>query len=177
MDENVSVWKANLTNGLIMGLLGVVFTLGLYFFDLLFNRSLGYIFLVVQVIILYYMLKSYRDNYRHGYLTYGQSLGAGVVIFLYQAVISAVFTYILYKFIDTSLTAKMLAFSEDAMVKRGMSQQLIDAGMAFNKKIMIPELMAPFSIFGTMIAGTIISLIVSIFTRKEGNPLVDVPSK
>jgi uncharacterized YccA/Bax inhibitor family protein len=71
----------------------------------------------------------------------------------------------------------MLAFSEDAMVKRGMSQQLIDAGMAFNKKIMIPELMAPFSIFGTMIAGTIISLIVSIFTRKEGNPLVDVPSK
>jgi hypothetical protein len=177
MDENVSVWKANLTNGLIMGLLGVVFTLGLYFFDLLFNRSLGYIFLVVQVIILYYMLKSYRDNYRHGYLTYGQSLGAGVVIFLYQAVISAVFTYILYKFIDTSLTAKMLAFSEDAMVKRGMSQQLIDAGMAFNKKIMIPEIMAPFSIFGTMIAGTIISLIVSIFTRKEGNPLVDVPSK
>ena len=176
MDENVSVWKANLTNGLIMGLLGIVFTLCLYFFELLFNRSLGYIFLVVQFIILYFMIKSYRNNYRHGYLTYGQSVGAGVVIFLYYAVISAVFTYILYKFIDTGLTAKLLAFTEDTMVKQGRSQQVIDAANAFNKKIFIPELMAPFSILGIMIGGTIIPLIVSIFTRKEGNPLVDAPS-
>jgi hypothetical protein len=83
MEEKVSVWKANLTNGLIMGLLGVVFTLVLYFLDLLFNRSLGYIFLVAQIFILYYMIKSYRNNYLHGYMTYGQSVGAGVIIFLY----------------------------------------------------------------------------------------------
>jgi hypothetical protein len=176
MEEKVSVWKANLTNGLIMGILGIVFTLILYFLDLIFNRSLGYIFLAAQIFILYYMIKSYRNNYLHGYMTYGQSVGVGVIIFLYYAVISAIFTYILYKFIDTGLTTKLLSATEDIMVKRGMSQQMIDAGMAFNKKIYIPEIMAPSSIIFSMIAGTIISLIVSIFTRKEGNPLVDAPS-
>jgi hypothetical protein len=176
MEEKVSVWKANLTNGLIMGLLGVVFTLVLYFLDLIFNRSLGYVFLVAQIIILYYMIKSYRNNWLHGYMTYGQSVGAGVIIFLYYAIISAIFTYILYKFIDTGLTAKLLSFSEDTMVKRGMSQQVIDAGMAMNKKLYVPGIMALMAILLIMIEGTIISLIISIFTRKEGNPLVDAPS-
>jgi hypothetical protein len=35
--------------------------------------------------------------------------------------------------------------------------------------------MAPFSIFGNMIFGTVLSLIASIFTKKEGNPLLDTP--
>jgi hypothetical protein len=125
---------------------------------------------------LFYLIKSYRDSYLHGYITYGQSLGAGVIIFLYYSIILAVFTYILYKFIDTGLTAKILAFTEDKYVARKMPQQAIDAAMAINKKIMIPEIMAPGSILNNMFFGTIISLIVSIFTRKEGNPLVDTPS-
>jgi hypothetical protein len=176
MEENVSVWKANLTNGVIFGLLGVVFTLVMYFLDLTFNKVPGYIFLVAQLFIIYYMIRSYRNSYLHGYITYGQSLGAGVIIFLYSSIITAIFTYILYKFIDTGLTAKLLAFTEEAMVKKGLPQQAIDAGMAMQKKIMIPEIMAPFTILGTMFGGTIISLIISIFTRKEGNPLVDAPS-
>jgi hypothetical protein len=176
MEEQVSVWKANLTNGVIFGLLGVVFTLVMYFLDLTFNRVPGFIFLGAQVFILYYMIRSYRNTYLHGYITYGQSLGAGIIIFLYSAIITAIFTYILYKFIDTGLTAKLLAFTEEAMVKKGLPQQAIDAGMAIQKKIMVPEIMAPVGIFGSMLGGTIISLIVSIFTRKEGNPLVDAPA-
>jgi len=176
MEEQVSVWKANLTNGVIMGLLGVVFTLVMYFLDLTFSKAPGYIFLAAQIIILFYMIKSYRNTFRHGYITYGQSVGAGVVIFLYYSVITAIFMYILYKFIDTGLIAKVLAISEEAMVKRGYSQQIIDTGMAFNKKIMTPEIMALMGIFSSMLMGTIISLIISILTRKEGNPLVDAPS-
>ena len=136
MDENISVWKANLNNGVIMGLIGVVFTLLMYFLDLTFNKVPGYIFLLAQVFILFYMIKSYRDSVLHGYITYGQSLGAGVIIYLYYSIISALFTYILYKFIDTGLTAKLLAFSEEAMVKKGLPQQTIDAGMVMQKKIM-----------------------------------------
>lgn len=176
MEEKVSAWKANLTNGIIFGLLGVVFTLVMYFLDLTFNKVPGYIFLVAQIFIIYYMIRSYRNTYLQGYMTYGQSLGAGVIIFLYSSIITAIFTYLLYKFIDTGLTAKLLAFTEEAMVKKGLPQQAIDAGMSMQKKIMIPEIMAPFTILGTMFGGTIISLIVSIFTRKEGNPLVDAPS-
>jgi hypothetical protein len=66
--------------------------------------------------------------------------------------------------------------AEEAMVKKGAPQAAIDAGMAFTAKIMKPGIMAAFSIFGTMFAGVIYSLLVSIFIKKEGNPLIDVPA-
>jgi hypothetical protein len=177
MEEKVSVWKSNLTNGIILGLISIVYTLVLYFLDMTFNKSLGYIFMVVQIGILFYMLKSYRDTYLHGYMTYGQSLGAGVVIILYSTILTTIFSYILYKFIDTGLTAKLLAITEEGMVKKGVPQAQIDAGMAVSKKMLTPEFMLITGFLASMFFGTIVSLLVSIFTRKEGNPLVEPPVK
>lgn len=175
MEENVSVWKANFTNGLVLGLISIVFTLFLYFFDLMFNRAVGFLLIAVQIVLLYIMIKSFRENFRHGILTYGQSVGAGVILMLYSTIISVAFTYILYKFIDTGLTDKLLAFTEENMVKRGTPQEAIDAGMAFSRKLLTPEAMLVTGLFGGMFWGTLVSLVVSIFTRKEGNPLLDTP--
>jgi hypothetical protein len=175
MEQKVNVWKANLTNGLILGLIGVVYTLVVYFLDLTFNKSMGYIFLLLAIFLLYYFLKTYRDNSLHGLMTYGQAVGAGVVIFLYYSIISAIFTYILYKVIDPGLTNKMLAFVEETMMKKGIPEASLDTVMAIQKKILKPEIMAPFSIVNNMLFGTISSLIVGIFVRKEGNPLIETP--
>jgi len=176
MEEKVNAWKANLNSGLILGLAGVVFNLIIYFFDLTFNKSIPYIFYLAAIFMLYYLIKSYRDNYKQGFISYGQSVGAGVIIFLYYSVISAIFTYILYTVIDPGLTDKMLAFVEEQMVNSGkVPEGTIDTVMAFQKKILIPEIMAPASIINNMLFGTIISLIISIFVRKEGNPMLDSP--
>jgi hypothetical protein len=175
MEQKISVWKANLNSGLILGFAAIVYSLVVYFLDLSLNKTSNYIFFVALIFLLFYLIRSYRNNYLSGYITYGQSLGAGVVICLYYSIISAIFTYILFKFIDTGLTAKMLALTEETLVKKGIPQAQIDIGMAFQKKIMVPEIMAPFSILSTMFYGTVISLIVSIFIRKEGNPLIDAP--
>ncbi len=173
MEEKASVWKANLTSGLILGLIGVVYTLVLYFLDLTFNPVAGYVLLLVLIVTLFFLVKSYRDNHLHGYITYGQAVGAGVVIFLYFAIISAIFTYILYAVIDPELPTKQLAFAEEALAKRGMTQEMIDASMNMQKKFIRPEILAPFSILMNMFTGLIMSLLVAIFVRKEGNPLID----
>jgi hypothetical protein len=175
MEQKVNVWKANLTNGLILGLTGVVYSLVMYFLDLTFNPVQGYIFIAVQIGLLYYLLKTYRDNFMHGQITYGQSVGAGVIIFLYSAVIGAVFMYLLYTVIDSGLTEKQLAFLEEKILQKGAPQEAVDAAMGIQRKIMKPEIMAPFSILGSLFSGTIITLIVSIFIKKEGNPLIDSP--
>ena len=171
--ENVNVWKANFTNGLILGLIGVVYTLVLYFLDLYSNQPLGYLFLVIQIFILIYLIKMYRDNYLHGMMTFGKGLGAGMVICVYSAIISAIFAYILFKFIDTGLIDKQMALAEEKLLERGMSQSQIDAAMVIQKKIMIPEVMAPISLVSSIFLGLITSLIAAAFTRKEGNPLID----
>ncbi|MBK8882149.1 MAG: DUF4199 domain-containing protein [Bacteroidales bacterium] len=174
MEQNVNVWKANLTNGLILGITGIVFTLIVYFLDLTFNKSVGYIFIGVAIILLYFFLRSYRDNYLHGNITYGQSVGAGVIIYLYYSIISAIFIYILYTVIDTGLTNKMLAFVEEEMVKSGkVPEGAMETALAFQKKLLVPEIMAPISLVTNMFYGTVISLLVSIFVKKEGNPLIE----
>jgi len=176
MEEKVNVWKANFTNGLILALEGIVFSLLLYFLDLTLNKSVGYINIPIQLVILFFLLKSYRDNYLHGQITYGQSVGAGVVMFVYVAIIMAIFTYLLWAVIDPDLVKKGLAMSEEEMEKQAVSQTVMDAGMAFTAKIMKPGIMALFSFFGTVFFGLIYSLLVSIFVREEGNPLVETPA-
>ncbi len=175
MEEKVNVWKASLTNGLILGLVGIVYSLIMYFLDLTFNPAQQYAYIVILIALLYFLLKSYRDNYMHGQITYGQSVGAGVVMFLYSAIIGAIFMYILYTVIDTGLTEKQLAFVEEKMLQKGIPQEAVDAGMAIQRKIMKPEIMAPVSILGSMFWGTVLTLIISIFIKKEGNPLIDTP--
>ena len=177
MEKNVNVWKANLINGLIMGLIGVVFSLVVYFLDLTFNKSIGYIFLLISVFLLYYFIKSYRDTYLHGQINYGQSVGAGVIIFLYYAIISSIFTYILYTVIDTDLTNKLLAYTEEQTIKSGkVPEGSLDTVMAFQKKFLRPGILVSMGFAINMLFGTLISLIVSIFTKKEGNPLIETPS-
>lgn len=175
MEEKVNPWKANMTNGLILGLVGIMYSLVMYFMDLTFNPVQGYAFIVIQIGLIYFLLKSYRDNFMHGQITYGQSLGAGMIIFLYSAILVAVYTYILYAFIDTGLVTKQLAFQEAEMVKRGIPQATIDAGMAMQAKVLKPAIIAPLTILGSMFYGLIVSLLISIFIRKEGNPLIETP--
>jgi hypothetical protein len=173
MENNVNVWKVNLTNGLILGLTGIVYSLIMYFLDLSLNKTQGYVFLVIVAVLLFFLLKAYRDNFMHGQITFGQSVGAGVVIYLYYAIIMAVFSYVLYSVIDTGLIGKQLALTEEILQKKGLPQEAIDASMRIQKKVMKPGIMAPLSIFFNMLYGVVISLLVSIFVRKEGNPLMD----
>ena len=176
MEEKVNPWKSNLTNGLILALVGVVYSLIIYFLDLSLNKTQGYVMILIQIPLLYFLLKSYRDNYMHGQITYGQSVGAGVIIYLYYAIVMAVFGYILYTVIDPGLVAKQLAAAEETMRAKGnITDAQIDAGMKFTAKIMKPGIMSISGIFFNMIWGTIICLIVSIFIKKEGNPLIDEP--
>jgi len=175
MDQTVNPWKANLTNGVIFALIGIVYSLVIYFLDLSFNKVQGLIFLVIQIVVLFFLVKSYRDNYKYGAITYGEALGAGVIIFLYYALIMAVFTYLLFTVIDPDLIDKQLAFTEEEMIKKGLPESAIEAGMKVQTKIMKPAIMAPLSIFGSMFQGLIMSLIVAAFVRKEGNPLIDTP--
>ena len=173
MEQNVNVWKANLTNGVILGLIGVVYTLVMYFLDFTFNKVQGYVFFLILIVALYYLIKSYRDSYMYGYITYGQAVGAGVVIFLYYSVIMAVFMYLLYAVIDTGLVAKQLAFAQDIMEKKGIPEEAMDAAMKIQKKFIKPEIIAVTGILGNMLTGVIMSLLAAIFIKKEGNPLIE----
>lgn len=173
MENKVSVWKANLNSGVIIGLLAIVWTLFLWFIDQSMNNILGLVWFAILIIALFFSIKSYRDKYRKGFITYGQSVGAGVVIMLYYSIITALFTFIMYTYIDAGMVDKLLAVTEERLLERGLAEGMIEQSMEIQKKIMVPWVLSLGGILNGMIVGTIISLIISIFTRKEGNPLID----
>jgi hypothetical protein len=174
METKVNAWTSNLTNGLILALVGIVYSLIMYFLDLSLNKTQGYVFILVQVVVLYFLLKSYRDNFLHGQITYGQSVGAGVIICLYYAIAMAIFSYLLFTIIDTGLVTKQLAMTEDAMRAKGtLTEAQIDTAMSFTKKFMKPGIMSFSGIVVNIIWGTVLSLVISVFIKKEGNPLID----
>jgi|BarGraIncu00222A_1022003.scaffolds.fasta_scaffold102814_1 hypothetical protein len=168
-----SIWKANLSSGLILGLIIVVYTLIVYYLDLMFNVYQGYILYLIQILSLFILIKTYRENYKNGFITYGQAVSSGIVISLYAAIIYAAFIYILYAFIDSGLVNKQLAAIEENFVKAGLPQNFIDSGLEMQKKFLQPKIFAPVKLISNFLGGTIISLIVAIFIRREGNALLD----
>jgi hypothetical protein len=173
MENSISVWKANLNNGLILGLITIAYTLVIYFLNLIFNEYQGYFFYLIQIVVLFVLIKSYSKNCKHGFITYGQAFASGVVISIYSAVIYAVLIYLLYAFIDTDLVNKQLAFIEETLIKRGLPQSFIDSGMEIQKKFLQPSIYALTRLFSNFSGGTIITLVVSLFIRKENIPLID----
>lgn len=171
MEKKISVWQATLNSGLILGLALVIYTLLLYFLDQTFNKSLGYVSILIIIIGLVLGIKSFRDDARGGIMSYGQGVGAGTVIGLYAGIIGAIFTFLLYEVIDPDLMGKLLTFTEEKLIETGrVPEEMIEQIMEQQKKFMAPWIMSIGSIINYVFFGVVVALIASIFLKKEGTP-------
>jgi hypothetical protein len=173
MEEKRSIWKETLNYGIILGLISVGLSVLTYMFDLTFKTWLMWPMILITVLVLFFLLRSYRDHYNNGFISYGRSVGAGVIINLYAAIIAAIFVYVLYAFIDPGLVDKSLAMQEERFIARGMPEAAIDRALEMQAKMMKPWFTALMSIVNGVFTGLILSLIVSLFVMKKGNPLLD----
>lgn len=72
---------------------------------------------------------------------------------------------------------KQLAFMEETLSKSGYPQTTIDAALKMQKKFYQPVIYAPINLFGKFLGGIFLSLIIAIFVKKEGNPLINSPEE
>ena len=173
MEKKRSIWKETLNYGIIYGLITVVLSVLTYMFDLTFKPWIIWPGLLLGVVVLFFLLRSYRDHYNNGYISYGKSVGAGVIISIYAAIISAIYIYVLYSFIDPGLMDKSMAVAEAKMLEKGLPEAAIERAMEMQSKMMKPWFTSLMGIFNSVIYGLILSLIVSLFVMKKGNPLLD----
>ena len=139
----------------------------LYTMDATFSvyaQVAAYILPVAMITIVLYM---YRKEYRGGVMSYSQGLGMGTLLMVVAGIISAVYTYILIKYIDPDFVKVIIQMQEDKMLAKGMDEATIEQAMSFTEKFKSPGFMAFSSFFGSVIMGVIISAIVSIFLKKE----------
>ncbi len=173
MEAKKSIWKETLNYGIIYGLITVVFSVLTYMFDLTFKTWILWPSLLLSIIVLFFLLRSYRDHYNNGFISYGKSVGAGVIISIYAAIITAIYIYVLYAFIDPGLMDKSLAMAEEKLIAKGLPEEAVDQALAMQAKMMKPWFTALMGIINSVFYGLILSLIVSLFVMKKGNPLLE----
>jgi len=170
MEQKTSFWKAAMTYGLYMGIALIIYSVILYVAGQTFNQTLGYVSFVIMIVGIVWAQMNYK-KLQGGMLTYGQGVGIATSLMLIAGIIGAIYTILLYKVIDPELYDQYLLFYEEkasaSMIEQGLSDAQIDQALTISKRFQTPVIMAITAIITYVIAGVIIGLIASIFTKKK----------
>jgi len=169
MEQKSTFWKSAMVYGLYLALVLTLFSVILYVSGLILNTKVGYVSIVLTIAGIVIAQINYRNRELNGVISYGQAVGFGVAIMLFAGIVTALYTIVLYTFIDPSLIDQMKAVQEEAMLGKGMSEDQIEAAMSMTSKMMTPAWMSVMGLFGSVFSGTIVSLLTSIFVKKQPN--------
>ena len=111
---------------------------------------------------------AYRKSSELG-ISYGETFGLGILILLVLAVLSSVYTALHWGLIDPEMGARVLAQGEEALRQQGISGAQLDSAMDVQKMMMGPIITPIIGLFTSMLMGTVMALITSIFTRKAAD--------
>jgi hypothetical protein len=174
MEDKVTVSQIGLKYGIIIGLIFIVYGMILQFLnlDMKMMQYFGYANYVILIVALVYAHKAFKEG-GDGFMTVGQGLGLGMLITIVSTVLSSIFTYIYIKFVDDSMLTKIKDAQIEEMENRGMDDAQIEQAMEIAGKFMSAEMIPIMAIVVMSIMGFIISLIVSLFTKKA-NPTLEL---
>ncbi|MDX9882486.1 MAG: DUF4199 domain-containing protein [Prolixibacteraceae bacterium] len=177
--SNVSPFKMALTYGIYMAIISIVITLIIWATSLMESLGLmgtsivGLINLVITVVLLVIFTKLYRDNLLAGKITFGKAFTFGVLIIVCSSLITGLFSYILYKYIDPGYMERIMTSMQEKMYQmlsnKGMAEDQIDAAMrAFEEKgVPTPMESVQSALLGGLIGGSVMSLISSAIVKKN----------
>ncbi len=166
MGENASIWKTTLMPGIYLALVSILLLVIFYVTGNTFKTWVKYISFLVFILGVIYGQVAHRKALG-GTLTYGQAVGSGVVTMLYASVIIGIYTFLLYKVIDPSLTEQLRIFVEQKIVQQGrVPEEQIETAVDMAIKFQKPGIMLIMSIVEGVIIGSVISLITGIFTKR-----------
>ena len=169
MEEKSTFWRSAMAYGLYLAVALTLFSVILYVSGMILNEKMGYISFAIIIAGIVISQINYREKELNGVISYGEAVGFGVAIMLFAGIVTALYTLILYTFVDPGLIEQMKVMQEEALLQKGMSEDQIDAAMSMTSKMMTPGWMAIMGLVGSVFMGTIVSLITSIFIKKQPN--------
>lgn len=170
--EKVSTARIALKWGLIYGLASIAFITIMYTFNLFDKQWITTVAsLAIAFGILYLAFSEYKVL-NEGFMTFGEGVGLGMLLFATATVISSLYDFIYKKFIDTEVINKMLEITERQYEKMGMSQEVIDQALEQARPFMEGPIAILIAIAIGLFSGLICSLIMSAIMKKN-KPVFD----
>lgn len=155
------------------GVMGIVLIIGSLLtwiiglpMDHWFNSTLTYAVIIGG---LYYFIKQYRDNDMGGYMSYGQVVGAGVVISAFTALLYDFYFWIYLSFLNPEAIDQIKELAYNSAISMGQSEEQAIQGLEMMSFMYTPSGMVIMGLLNTIILGLIISLITGIFLKRN-NP-------
>lgn len=169
MEQKSTFWRTAMIYGLYIGVILMLYSVILYVTGQTQNKTLGYLSFILYPVCIILAQINYRDKELGGFISYSQALGFGVAVMFFSGILTALYTIILYSFIDPGLIDQIKMMQEEAMLQKGMSEDQIEAAMAISGKMFTPGWLSIMGMFGSVLIGTLIALITSIWIKKEDN--------
>lgn len=123
-----------------------------------------YLLLLITIIVTQLDI---RSKVYEGKMTFGQAFTSGMLFVAFVAAVFSVFTLVFYLAIGPEVLEEMVVIAENSLRERGMTEDQIDAQMAFSNRIFTPFGMFIMTIIGYLFVGAIMSLIASLFTQRQ----------
>lgn len=165
--QTPSIGKSALTYGLYLGLASIVFTLILYLTEMLGNSALGWISFIISIAILSWAMINFRDKQNGGVLRYGQGVGLGTLSMFFGGILSSIFTFVLYNYIDPGIIDQLVNQALEEAMAKGTPEAQMEMVEKWTRMFMNPTAMLIMGIIGSPIIGAIISLILAAIFKKE----------
>ncbi len=163
--ERPGFWQSAMTYGLYYAIVSIALTVVLYATGNMMSKAVQWLSIVVMIAAVVIIQLAYRKSLG-GYMSYGQGLGIAVLSMVCASVIIAIFTFILYKFIDPGLIEQIKLATEEQLYQRGMPDEQINTAMAISSKFQTPAIMSVMAIINLAVMGLISGAITAIFTKK-----------
>lgn len=167
LTPKVSVFKNALTYGLYTGIAYILVSLLFYALGVdsgSWLNNLTYIILILGIIL---ATLNYRNKLNSGYITYGKALLTGFYVSLIVGIIAAIYLWLFYSFINPDGIRELLDTAEQKFADAGLSDEMIEQQMRISSKFMKMPLLNVMAFVGMLFSGTVISLITSIFLKKQ----------
>ncbi len=137
------------------------------------QQNFGWVSYIILAFGYFYFTKKYRDNYRDGVLTFGDGFVFMLFITIIYSVIQSLYTYVFMIFIDPDMINKIIEKAEEGFYNKNLTEEQIEQSMKMMSFMFKPWMLTTMTVLGTMFWGTVLSLIMAIFTKKQAQSSFD----
>ena len=169
--ENKSIFSPAFAYGFIVSIVLILFKLILFLAGVDENSYLQILFYVVFALGLLYTMTIIRNKNLGGYITFGKAFMVGFYATLAISIVMAIYTYFYMTQINPEMIEEAMSQAEEKIIEANpeMSDEDLETALNAAKIFMQPGIMSIMSIFGTLITGTLLSLVGAAFVKRK-NP-------
>jgi hypothetical protein len=166
--EKAPLMQPAFIHGLIISAVLIILSLLLYFAGLTQNRYAGWTSTAITIAGIIYAIFNYRNQQLGGFISYGRSVGYGVLVGLVIGVITGVFAFLLYGYISPELLDEARLAAERRLYRTNpdLGADEMDFVVRMQERFISPGGMLIASIFGGTFQGLLFGLIGGVFARR-----------